>query len=198
MSVVGLIIEWISEIIRAVGYEGIFIFMVLESLGIPIPSEAVVTFSGFLVSRGYLNFWLVIVTATIANLVGSLIFYYIGYRYGEAFIIKYGKYLHLSQHHLDLTRHWFNKYGGITVFIGRITPAVRTYVSFPAGVGAMNISKFIIYTVAGSLIWNYFLTYIGVWMGNNWLSIAKYLDVIGFISLLIIVLLVIYLSRSRK
>ena len=198
MPVVGLLIEWISEIVKAVGYGGIFIFMVLESAGIPIPSEAVVTFSGFLVSRGYFDFWLVIITATLANLVGSLVFYYTGYKYGDVFVVKYGKYIHLNHHHLELARYWFGKYGSITVFIGRITPVVRTYVSFPAGAGRMNINKFVIYTIAGSLIWNYFLTVIGEWLGANWLSISKYLDAIGILSIFILLLVLIYLTRKRR
>ncbi len=198
MSILAPIIEWVIELIGEFGYFGIFILMVLESAGIPIPSEAVVTFSGFLATRGVFDFWLVVLVSTLANLVGSMIFYYIGYFWGEPFVKRYGKYLYLGTHHLELARKWFNKYGGITVFVGRITPAVRTYISFPAGVGRMNIYSFTVLTIIGSVIWNFILAYFGVWLGENWEIITGYIDtiaVIAVIALLIIVL--IYFRRSK-
>ncbi len=188
-------IEWFTEIVKAVGYEGIFILMVFESLGIPIPSEAVVTFAGFLVSENYFDFWNVIVVSTLANLVGSLISYYIGYVYGEPFIIKYGKYIHLNYNHLKLAKYWFGKYGSITVLMGRVTPGIRTYISFPAGIGKMNINKFIIYTFIGSLIWNYFLTFLGIWLGTNWTYISKYMDVTAIIAIVIFIVAAFYLNK---
>ena len=200
MSIIGRLIEQIVtvlvNVIYDMGYPGVFILMVLESAGIPIPSEIVVTFSGFLASQGYFNFWLVVFITTLANLIGSLIFYYVGYRFGNPFILKYGKYIYLTHHHLDLAKQWFEKYGDITVFIGRITPAVRTYISFPAGLGAMNLYRFIILTIIGSFIWNFILAYFGLWLGENWKVVTKYLDMIGLIAIILAITLVVYFWRQ--
>lgn len=176
MSITAEIIEYIAGIVERTGYVGIFLLMTLESCGIPIPSEAVVTFSGFLSSRGSFDFWIVIVVSTLANLVGSLIFYYIGYYYGESFLLRYGRYFHLDKDKINLVKSWFNKYGELAIFIGRVTPAVRTYISFPAGLSYMRLSCFIGYTLAGSLVWNFILAYIGYILGSRWMDIIPYLD----------------------
>jgi len=188
MSITEEIIEYIASIVERTGYLGIFILMTLESCGIPIPSEAVVTFSGFLSSRGSFDFWIVIVVSTLANLTGSLIFYYLGYYYGESFLLRYGRYFHLDKDKIGLVKKWFNKYGELAIFIGRITPAVRTYISFPAGLSSMRLPVFILYTAIGSLIWNFILTYIGYILGSRWMDIIPYLD---YLTIIVIIILVI-------
>ncbi len=198
MSVLAGLIEWVTSVIEAVGYEGIFILMVLESAGVPIPSEAVVTFAGFLSARGKLDFWLVVLDSTAANLVGSIILYYVGYYLGRPFIEKYGKYFFLDITHVEWAEKWFEKYGSITVFIGRVTPAIRTYISLPAGMGKMNMPKFIVYTIAGSLIWNYFLAYVGILLGENWEVIIPYLDTIGIAAVVVALIIFVYYLMIRK
>jgi len=195
MSLTAQVIEYIADIVYQTGYLGIFILMTLESCGIPIPSEAVVTFSGFISSRGGFEFWYVIIVSTIANLTGSLIFYYIGYRYGLRFFSRYGRYLHLSEESINMVKRWFDRYGDIAVFIGRVTPAVRTYISFPAGLSSMRLSNFIILTLVGSLIWNIILTYIGFILGEHWMSITPILDYLTLAVIVSLVLTFIFLKR---
>ena len=197
MSILAGLIEWITGLIEVVGYEGIFILMTLESAGIPIPSEAVVTFSGFLSARGRLDFWLVVIDSTLANLFGSIILYYIGYYLGRPFVERYGRYFFIDKSHIDLAEKWFGKYGNVAIFIGRVTPAVRTYISLPAGIGRMNIGGFILYTVVGSSIWNFFLTYVGVWMGKNWEAVIPYLDTVGITALIVVLGILIYYLRMK-
>ena len=149
--------------------------MTLESALIPIPSEITMPFSGFLVSRGELNFVLVVLVGAFANLVGSLIAYYIGFFLEETVIVgwikKYGKFLLLTVEDYEKSRHWFQKHGNAIVFFTRLLPGVRTFISLPAGLAEMNVWKFSIYTFLGSLIWSAFLVYIGVYFGENWQSI---------------------------
>ena len=196
MSIFGTLIKWVTEFIEIIGYPGIFVLMMLESAGIPIPSEAVVTFAGFLASQGRLDFWLVVVYSSISNLVGSIIFYYVGYYLGRPFIEKYGKYIWLDKRHLELAEKWFDRYGNITVFIGRILPAVRTYISFPAGVAKMPIVPFMILTILGSIIWNFMLTYLGVILGENWMFIVNYIDAIGIMAIIIIIIVIIIKNKK--
>lgn len=168
----------IIRFIQTAGYFGIFLLMTLESALIPIPSEITMPFSGSLVVLGTFNFWIVVLVGTIGNLVGSLLAYWLGWWGGETVvrtvIVKYGKYLLISEHEYDQSERWFRKHGEIIVFVSRILPILRTFISLPAGVAKMKLVKFIAYTTIGSLIWAYFLTTIGVVLGNNWESLQVY------------------------
>lgn len=152
--------------------------MTLESALIPLPSEVTMPFSGFLVTQGKFNFWLVVLAGGIGNLIGSLIAYYIGFFLEEsvlrAFVRKYGRFVLLTVHDYERAERWFRKHGEIIAFASRLLPAVRTFISLPAGVAEMNVWKFSIYTLAGSLLWSVFLTLIGVKLGENWHSISDY------------------------
>lgn len=153
-------------------------------------------FSGFLVSEGKFNLWLVVLLGSLGNLVGSLIAFYLGYWGEEAlvrvFIRKYGKYLFISEHEFERSERWFRKYGELIVFISRLLPAVRTYISLPAGISKMNPFKFSIYTFIGSFIWSLFLTYIGVYLRSKWNTLSTYFHIfdfliIGFLAVFIII-----------
>lgn len=197
-SITAGIIEYIISIIASIGYIGIFFTMSLESAGIPIPSEVVVPFAGYLSVRGELDFNLVVLVSTFANLTGSIALYYIGLFYGRRFVIRYGKYLLLEERHLDYVEDLFNRYGSVITFIGRVTPGVRTYISIVAGMGRMAMTPFIFYTVVGSLIWNWLLAYLGVLLGENWESIVPYLDTLAVIALVAMAILVfLYLKRRE-
>lgn len=175
MHILEILSSSIIHLISTTSYFGIFILMSLESLLIPIPSEITMPFAGFLVSLGKLNLFLVIITGTVANLVGSLVAYYIGYFLEETVIInwikKYGKFLLLTVEDYEKSRSWFQKYGSGVVFFSRLLPGIRTFISLPAGLAKMNIWKFSFYTFLGSLIWSALLTYIGVYTGENWKSL---------------------------
>ncbi len=197
VSVAAGLIEFIISIIARIGYVGIFITMTLESAGVPIPSEVVVPFAGYLSINGDLDFFTVVTVATVANLVGSLLLYYVGIYYGRLFVIKYGKYLLLEERHLSYVENLFARYGSLITFIGRITPGVRTYISIVAGMGRMRMVPFIVYTIVGSFIWNWLLAYVGVLLGENWESIVPYLDVVALVALVVLVVGGYFYLRRR-
>lgn len=134
-------------------------------------------FAGSLVHFGVFNFWILALVGTLANLTGSLLAYGLGYL-GEkqvlVFIRRYGKFVFIREKEYEHARHLFNKYGEAITFVSRVLPAIRTYISLPAGIAKMNLTKFVIYTTLGSLIWSTFLTYLGVILGANWHSLSSY------------------------
>ncbi len=157
-------------------------------------------FSGFLVSAGKLDFISTVLAGTLGNLVGSIATYYLGKKVGRTFFTgKHSKYFLFSKKHLELTERLFAKHGDKLSFIGRLLPAVRTYISLPAGIGESRFPHFAGLTFAGSLIWNFLLVYVGVQLGNNWKNIDKYsiyLDAAA--AIVVIVLVVWYVRNSRR
>jgi len=197
-KIVALAIAFISS----TGYVGVFILMVLESMVFPIPSEAVMPFAGFFIFDGKMTWLAVILVSTFGSIVGSLISYYIGYYGGKPFISKFGKYLLLNQHHLEITEKFFSKRGEITILISRFIPVVRHLISIPAGFGKMNIYKFTIFTLIGASIWNTFLTWVGFVLRENWKEVMKYSHTIDVFVIIIIVIAFCYfvykLFKDRK
>lgn len=196
-----ILVNWITSFISFIGYWGIFILMAMESMIFPVPSEAVMPFAGYLASSGSLNFILVIVIGTLGTIIGSLISYYIGLE-GEHIIRKYHRMFLLNEHHLESTKNFFNKYGPKTIFISRFIPVVRHLISIPAGMGRMNIKKFLLYTFLGGLIWNSILAYVGLKLGQNWSRLQKYSGTIDITIIILIIVgiaaYIIYNKRSRK
>jgi membrane protein DedA with SNARE-associated domain len=193
--------EFITSVISSLGYGGIFILMILESALIPIPSEIIMPFSGFLVSSGKLGSVGVILAGSLGNLVGSVITYYLGIRLGRAFLIKYGKYILFRVHHLVWTEQLFQKYGDKISFVGRLLPVVRTYISLPAGIGKSNFIKFVVYTLVGSIIWNSLLTYGGIQLGRSWQHIDKYsgyLDIIAVVATVVFIVWIVYNNTKNR
>jgi len=199
LEILNNLIEFIISTISGSGYIGIFLLMIAESALIPIPSEVIMPFSGYLVSSGKLNVAYVIIAGSIGNLVGSLVAYHIGLRLGREFILKYGKYVLLRKSHLEITESYFKKYGDRSTFISRMLPAVRTYISLPAGIAKMNLKKFAAYTLIGSIIWNSALTYIGIQLGQEWKNILHYSDYFdGIVIVGVIVVIVIFLKKRKN
>jgi membrane protein DedA with SNARE-associated domain len=169
---VGRIIEIISALIVAtistLGYGGVVLLMAIESACIPLPSEIIMPFSGYLVYTGRFNIWLVSIAGASGCVAGSMVAYWIGMYGGRPLIERYGKYLLVSQHDLNLADRWFDRFGEVIVFVSRLLPAIRTFIAFPAGVARMNVKKFIIYTFAGSLPWCLGLAYVGQKLGEQW------------------------------
>ena len=166
--------SFIVNFISGSGYFGIGILMALESACIPIPSEIIMPFSGYLVFLDKFSLWSVVVVGTVGNLIGSIVAYLVGYYGGRPIIEKYGKYVLLSVNDLNKAEKWFKRYGSISVFFSRMIPVVRTFFSFPAGIAKMPFCKFSLYTFFGSLPWVIFLTYIGIMTGENWQNIEVY------------------------
>jgi len=166
-----------SFVINAIsnfGYGAIFFLMALESACIPIPSEIIMPFSGFLVFEEKFSFLAVVLWGTLGNLMGSIAAYLVGFYGGRPLIEKYGKFILISHHELDLVDNWFKKYGGISVLFSRMLPAVRTFISLPAGIARMPFFKFCLYTTLGSLPWSFALTYAGIVSGGNWHILEPY------------------------
>jgi membrane protein DedA with SNARE-associated domain len=197
---VELISHFIIQLIQTTGYIGIFVLMFVESALIPIPSEVTMPFSGFLVSQGLFSFILVVLIGTIANLAGSLLLYFIGYKLEESVLLglikKYGKFILLSEHEYEKAGKWFKKYGDKVIFISRLLPGIRTVISLPAGMFEMDLKKFAIYTTVGCFIWSALLTYIGMVLGNNWKSLDPYYKKFEFlIVVLIVIAIVVYIEK---
>ncbi len=196
-----IVIPFLSSLYGAFGYVGVFIAMTIESAMIPLPSELILPFAGFLVSDPTKiepltgqpwSFWIVVVVATLGNTTGSLIAYAIGAYGGRPFLDRYGKYLLIREHELEAGEAFFRRWGAPTVFVGRLLPVVRTFISFPAGVVRMPIRTFVIYSTAGALIWSAILTYAGVLLGENWQAIRHALQpfdtaiLIGVVALVVL------------
>jgi membrane protein DedA with SNARE-associated domain len=198
-NLIAILAQIVISIISHTGYGGIFLLMLVESCGIPMPSEVIMPFSGFLVASGQLNFWLVALIGALGNLVGSWLAYWIGSKGGRPLIEKYGKYILISRHDLNLADKWFSKYGDLTVFFGRLLPVIRTYISFPAGIAKMNFKKFTLYTFIGALPWCLLFTWLGVKMGNHWDQIQKTLHNFDMLMLFLVILaIVLYVWRHLK
>jgi membrane protein DedA with SNARE-associated domain len=194
------LVEFIMSFIAQLGYTGIFFLMILESALIPIPSEIIMPFSGFLSSTGRLDPLLVTLSGSLGNLVGSILTYYLGIKAGRKFILKYGRYILFKKEHLESTENLFERYGDRISFAGRLLPGIRTYVSLPAGIGKTNFTKFVTYTFAGSIIWNSMLTYVGMSLGSNWKNIDKYstyLDVAALLAVAVFVTWFVYKTKRK-
>ena len=167
-KIITILSGFIVATISALGYGGIVLLMAIESARIPLPSEIIMPFSGYLVSTGELNLWGVAIAGAVGCVLGSLVAYWVGMYGGRPFIEKYGRFILLSRHDLDIADRWFGKYGEVIVFVSRLLPAIRTFIAFPAGVARMNLPRFVIYTFAGSLPWCLALAYVGQKLGEQW------------------------------
>ncbi len=162
------------EIIDKTGYTGVFILSALESAAIPIPSEVVVPFSGFLAVSGRFSFWGVVLITTTANLAGSLVLFFISRSEGRWILERYGKYVLIHKDDLERGERWFLKYGTRAVFWGRILPGIRSFISLGAGVAKMDVVRFSVFTFLGALPWNFGLALVGYKAGKNWNILHQY------------------------
>lgn len=192
----------IVEKLGALGYWGIGIGMGLESACMPMPSEVVLPFAGYMVFLNRFDMLSANIIVNAGSLIGSLAAYTLGYYGGRPFLLKYGKYLFISNNHFNIADRWFEKYGVAAVFFGRLLPIIRTFISLPAGIARMDISKFIFYSLIGMIPWNFALIFAGYKFGQNWKNIAPMLrdyDYIieGAIAAAIIFLVVKYIRHRR-
>lgn len=192
------IIEFITQLISSWGYAGIFVTMTLESTLIPIPSEIVIPFAGFLAYMGEMNIWLIVLVSSFANLTGSIIAYEIGKYLGRGFIERYGKYVLLNMRHVELVERWFDRYGSLTVLFSRMLPVVRTVNALPAGIGKMNFPKFCIYTFIGSIPWNLALVLVGYLLKENWSLLEKYSLYIDILAVFVAAAVIFYVARRIR
>jgi membrane protein DedA with SNARE-associated domain len=167
-KLIALLSEWIKNVISAGGYKGILALLALNSSGIPIPSEVILPFSGYLVHLGRFNLIFVAISGAIGCNLGSALAYWIGAKGGRPLVERYGKWVLMSNHDLDRMSGFFDRYGSITILIGRMLPIVQTYVAFPAGIARMPRLRFHLYTTVGSLIWYFCLAWAGMKLGAAW------------------------------
>jgi membrane protein DedA with SNARE-associated domain len=181
---------WLISLVGSWGLLAIFVTMSAESAGLPISSEIVVPLGGALASQGKLNLVLVIAVASLANLTGSLIAFWLTRRYGERIVLsRLGRRLGLSRGHLRLANRFFERFGLWAVFIGRLLPIVRTYISFPAGVSKIGYVRFVLATMAGAIPWNFALAYAGYKLGQQYQTVAK--DISPFVIPIAVVVVIL-------
>jgi membrane protein DedA with SNARE-associated domain len=188
----GFIIHTINDL----GYVGVAILMAIESAAIPLPSEIIMPFSGFLVLSGRFTIIYLSIAGAIGSVIGSVITYALGYYGGRALILKYGRFVLISEHDLNLTEKFFKRFGKLSTFLGRVLPIFRTFISIPAGIGKVPLIPFIFYTFIGSFIWSYFLAWLGFRLGENWQILETYFRKFDLlIGLLIIIFIVWWIRR---
>ncbi|WP_373480274.1 DedA family protein [Geminocystis sp.] len=195
--------EWITNTMNSLGYVGIALLMFAENLFPPIPSELIMPLAGFTVSQGKMHLIPAIFAGVIGTILGAFPWYYLGKIVDESRLEKladkYGKWIFVSGSDINKANKWFNQYGNIAVFLGRLVPGVRTLISLPAGINNMNLSSFVIYSTIGTIIWVSLLTVAGYVLGDNFSLIEKYIAPLSKIALLSIgFLFVIWIIRKQR
>jgi membrane protein DedA with SNARE-associated domain len=200
-SIIDIVVQWATNLIGDWGLPAVFFLMLLESACIPVPSEAIMPFAGFAVSEGQMSLLLITVAGVLGNLVGSWVAYFVGLYGGRPFIDRYGKYVLMRHHHVELAERWFARYGSAAVFFSRVLPIVRTFISLPAGIARMPFWTFTIYTTVGCVPWVLLLGWLGVRLGANWERIRPYLHYADYAvaaALLLMVVWAVWRWRSGR
>jgi membrane protein DedA with SNARE-associated domain len=194
-----IVIPFLNTLYGSVGYLGVMAAMAIESAMVPLPSELILPYAGFLVSdtsqlepltKGPWQFWIVVVVATIGNTIGSCIGYAIGAYGGRPFLHRWGRYLLIREHEIDAADRFFAKYGSATAFFSRLLPVVRTFISFPAGVARMPIGRFIAFSTAGAFLWSIALVFAGTQLGAHWVDIRHALQPFDLLIVVVVAALV--------
>lgn len=193
------IVNFVVDTVGSLGYIGIFIMMFLESSFFPFPSEVVMIPAGYLAYKGEMNIYFAIFSGIAGSLAGALFNYFLAVKFGRTFLVKYGKYFFIKEETISKMEEFFKSHGHISTFSGRLIPAVRQYISFPAGLARMNLLTFSIYTTLGAAIWVVILTLLGYYLGDNEALIKEYLRYI-IIGILICLLIIAfwYYKKIRK
>ena len=192
--------KFIMSLLSSAGYFGIVFLMFIENVFPPIPSEFIMPLAGFMVTQSKFSLVGIIIAGTLGSVLGALPLYYLGKKLGEErlkrFADRHGKWLTLSCEDIDKAQKWFDRHGARAVLFCRLVPGIRSFISIPAGINRMNMLSFLFYTLIGSAVWTTLLAYAGYVLGNNFGEIEKYLDIVAYIVLGLIIAL--YLRRVLK
>jgi membrane protein DedA with SNARE-associated domain len=206
--VLGALLDTLAQyclaVVEALGYPGVFFLMVLESMIFPVPSEAVLPPAGWLAWEGRMSLWLALVAATLGTIVGSLLSYAMGHYGVRPLLERWGKYVFVSPHHLDMTHRFFEKRGaGWAVFLSRFVPVVRHLISIPAGSARMPLPTFLVATTAGGALWNLILLYAGFKLGENWHEVTHFIEeskwmVLAGVAVVMLATLTYFVVKPKK
>ncbi len=192
-----LLSGFITQFISAAGYAGVFILMSMESAALPIPSEVVMPFAGYLAYKGVFSIFLIGVVGAAGSTFGSIISYFIGLKGGRPLLERYGKYFLIRTDHIDIAENWFGRHGDKAVLFSRLLPVVRTFISLPAGIGKYDFKKLVAFSFIGSLPWTFALAYAGFLLGPYWESIISFFNGLDIAVVGAIVLLVLYFWKTK-
>jgi len=196
-KILELLFFFIKSLMLSAGYGGIILLMAIESACIPLPSELIMPFAGYLVSAGTMNLLLVATAGALGCNLGSLVAYEIGAYGGRPLVIRYGRRVLLGQRELDWADRFFARWGYLAVFIARLLPVIRTFIALPAGIARMPRGRFHIYTFLGSWPWCFALAWFGMKLGENWRGIGKYLHKFDAVILILVVGGFVWFVRSH-
>ena len=182
------------------GYFAVVLLMAMENACIPIPSELILGFAGYLIFAERMTFSGALTAGMIGGMLGSIFAYLVGHSKGRAFVDKYGKYFFIKKSHVDLAQRWFDKYGIKAVFFSRMLPVVRTFISLPAGFAHVNMKKFLFYTFLGSLPWTALILFAGMKLGENWKDLLEigHEASIAFVIIFILIILIWYFKMKKR
>ena len=182
------------------GYLAVIILMAMENACIPIPSELILGFAGYLIFAERMTFTGAIIAGMIGGMLGSIFAYLVGSSKGREFVDKYGKYFFIKKSHVDLAQRWFDKYGIKAVFFSRMLPVVRTFISLPAGFAHVNLKQFLFYTFIGSLPWTALILFAGMKLGESWKYLLKlgHEASIAFVTIFLIIIFIWYIKRKKR
>ncbi|MDP3740944.1 MAG: DedA family protein [bacterium] len=198
-SILSAVTNFVINIISSLGYSGVGLLMAIESAAIPLPSEVIMPFSGFLVSEGRFTLQGIAIAGALGSVFGSWITYFIGQYGGRPLVRKYGRYVLITEHDLELVDKFFARFGNWATLIGRMLPVIRTYISIPAGIARVKFWPFTLTCFIGSYIWSFFLGWIGFKLGENWESLRSYFHKVDWlIAVLILAGLVWWIRRHIK
>lgn len=193
------LVQLVVAVIAATGYGGVALMMAIESACIPLPSEIIMPFAGYLVSTGQLELFWVATAGAIGCNIGSTVAYAVGFYGGRPFVERWGGYVLVGVEELDLVHRFFERYGSITVFVGRLLPVIRTFIALPAGIAGMPMARFQIYTFLGSWPWCLGLAYVGMKLGNAWDTDPRLKDFLHrFDAVIVVVLLAMAVWYVRR
>lgn len=189
--------KWAMSMISSTGYFGIVLFMFVENVFPPIPSEVIMPLAGYMVTQGELSITGIIIAGVAGSVLGALPLYYLGRKMGEERIKKFaddhGRWLTLSRHDVGAAKRWFDRHGGAAVLFCRLVPGTRSLISIPAGIDRMNLALFLAYTAIGATIWTALLAYLGYFLGSSFRKVGEYLDPASWV--VVVCIVVIYSVR---